>query len=132
MPKRALKAGVDTVSGFGLKVFSPDDLDALHYATLEVLWDVGVKVESNEALEILHGGGARVELREDYGIVKFPNYIIEDSIRWAPRVVVFYARDPMNDYVVEAALDDWRSAPVTPKLRSALGFVEKLTRIPDK
>lgn len=102
MPKRALKAGVDTVSGFGLRVFSPDDLDALHYATLEVLWDVGVKVDSNEALEIFHSGGARVERKEDYGIVKFPNYIIEDSIRWAPRVVLFYARDPMNDYVAES------------------------------
>lgn len=101
MTKRALKAGVDTVSGFGLEVFSPDDLDALHYATLEVLRDVGVKVESNEAMEIFHGAGAKVEQNGDHGIVKFPSYIVEDCIRWAPRTVMFYGRDPRHDYAAE-------------------------------
>lgn len=101
MPKRTMKAGVDTVSGFGLKLFSLDDLDALHYATLEVLWDVGVKVESNEALEIFYGAGAKVERIKNYGIVKFPHYIIEDCTRWAPRTVVFNGRAPKDDYVAE-------------------------------
>jgi alkylhydroperoxidase family enzyme len=31
---------------------------------------------------------------------------------------------------VKAVLDDWRSAPVEPKLRAALAFVEKLTLDP--
>jgi alkylhydroperoxidase family enzyme len=31
---------------------------------------------------------------------------------------------------VQAVLDDWRSAPVEPKLRAALAFVEKLTLDP--
>ena len=35
-----------------------------------------------------------------------------------------------NDALVKAVLDDWRSAPVEPKLRAALGFVEKLTLDP--
>ncbi len=101
MSKRTLKAGVDTVSGFGLKVFSSDDLDALHYATLEILGEVGVKVESEEALEIFHGAGANVERIKDYGIVRFPHYIIEECIRWAPRTIVFHGRDPKNDYAAE-------------------------------
>jgi alkylhydroperoxidase family enzyme len=32
--------------------------------------------------------------------------------------------------VVEAVLADWRTAPVDPKLRAALGFLEKLTLSP--
>jgi alkylhydroperoxidase family enzyme len=31
---------------------------------------------------------------------------------------------------VQAVLDDWRTAPVEPRLRSALAFVEKLTLDP--
>ena len=31
---------------------------------------------------------------------------------------------------MKAVLDDWRSAPVEPKLRAALAFVEKLTLDP--
>lgn len=32
--------------------------------------------------------------------------------------------------MVQAVLDDWRTAPVEPKLRSALAFLEKLTLDP--
>jgi uncharacterized peroxidase-related enzyme len=35
-----------------------------------------------------------------------------------------------NDALVKAVLDDWRSAPVEPRLRAALAFVEKLTLDP--
>ena len=35
-----------------------------------------------------------------------------------------------NDALVKAVLDDWRAAPVEPKLRAALAFLEKLTLDP--
>jgi uncharacterized peroxidase-related enzyme len=35
-----------------------------------------------------------------------------------------------NKPLVQAVLDDWRSAPVEPRLRAALAFVEKLTLDP--
>ncbi|HEY7357122.1 MAG TPA: hypothetical protein VH590_11670 [Ktedonobacterales bacterium] len=38
----------------------------------------------------------------------------------------------MNDQaLVQAILDDWRTAPVNEKLRATLAFVEKLTLQPD-
>jgi len=36
-----------------------------------------------------------------------------------------------DDALVRSALNDWRSAPFTPKVRTALGFLEKLTLAPD-
>ena len=39
-------------------------------------------------------------------------------------------RASQNQSLVNAVLDDWRSAPVEPKLRSALEFLEKLTLDP--
>ena len=38
----------------------------------------------------------------------------------------------MDAGVVEAVLKDWRSAPVEARLRSALGYIEKLTQEPEK
>ena len=34
--------------------------------------------------------------------------------------------------VVEAVLEDWRTAPIDDKLRAALGYLEKLTLTPDQ
>ena len=36
-----------------------------------------------------------------------------------------------DEALVRSALNDWRSAPLTPKVRMALGFLEKLTLAPD-
>ena len=35
-----------------------------------------------------------------------------------------------NDAVVNAVVEDWRTAPVNPHVRAALGFLEKLTLKP--
>jgi len=35
-----------------------------------------------------------------------------------------------DDALVEAVLRDWRTAPLDPKLRATLGFLEKLTLAP--
>jgi uncharacterized peroxidase-related enzyme len=34
--------------------------------------------------------------------------------------------------LVKAALDDWRSAPLEPRLHAMLGFLEKLTLAPEQ
>jgi trimethylamine--corrinoid protein Co-methyltransferase len=102
MTAKTMKSGIDTVSGFGLKVFSDDEIRALHYATLEVLRDIGIKVESEEALDIFHDAGALVERCQGYGTVKFPPFLIEDCIRWAPPTIVLYGRDPAKDFKMES------------------------------
>lgn len=101
MTRRNKKAGITSVNGFGLNVFTEDELDMIHYATLELLWDTGIKVESREAFEIFLGGGAKGEWHGSYGIVKIPSYVVEECIRWAPRTVVFYGRDAEKDYAAE-------------------------------
>jgi len=101
MTKKNMRAGVQAISGFGLNAFSQDELNTIHDATLEVLQDPGLMVESDEAMEIFHGCGARVERREDGGVVRLPPYLVEDCIRLAPNIVVYHGRDPRNDFVAE-------------------------------
>lgn len=99
--KRMSRSGIGTTAGFGLGAFSSDELDSIHYATLQVLQDPGIKVMGEEALEIFHGGGCNVERHDGYGIIKIPSYVVEECIFWAPRTIVCNGRNPDSDFVVE-------------------------------
>jgi trimethylamine--corrinoid protein Co-methyltransferase len=99
--KRISRSGIGTTAGFGLGAFSKDELDSIHYATLQILQDTGVKVISENALEILHGGGCEVERFEGYGIVKIPSYVVEECVFWAPRTIVYNGRNPDDNFVAE-------------------------------
>ena len=99
--RRTSRSGIGTTSGFGLSAHSRDEMDSIHYSTLQILQDTGIKVMSDKALEVFHGGGASVERIGEYGIVKLPSYLIEDCIHWAPHSIVYDARNPNDDYVAE-------------------------------
>jgi len=99
--RRVSRSGIGTTSGFGLSAHSRDEMDSIHYATLQILQDTGIKVMSEKALEVFQGGGAFVERFGKYGIVKLPSYLVEDCAYWAPRSIVYDARNPDDDYVAE-------------------------------
>ncbi len=99
--RRVSRSGIGTTAGFGLRSFSKDELDTIHYATLQILQDTGIKVMNEKALEIFHGGGAAIERFEGYGIVKIPSYVVEECTFWAPRSIVYDARNSNDDFVAE-------------------------------
>ncbi len=97
--KRNVHAGKMLNSGFGLLLFSEDELDDIHLATMEILENVGVFVEDQEALEIFDSGGANVDPASR--MVKIPSFIVEDAIRSAPSKLFLAGRNPKNDIVLE-------------------------------
>ena len=97
--KRSLKSGKRRNSGFSLNVMTDDEVHEIHLATLEVLKDTGVFVESDEALAIYDGGGCRVDTKNN--IVKFPHWVVEDAIQSAPATFHAYGRRPEDDVVLE-------------------------------
>ena len=99
--RRISRSGISTTAGFGLGAFSIDELDTIHYSTLQILQDTGIKVMNEEALEIFHGGGASIERFEGYGIVKLPSYLVEQCTFLAPRTIVYDARNPDDDFMAE-------------------------------
>ncbi len=101
MAKRNLQAGITKVSGMGLNLFTKNELDTLHFATLDVLQNTGIKMESKEALDLFDGHGADVDY--DKGLVKMPPYMVEDAIRSAPSTVTLAGRIPEKDFVVEGS-----------------------------
>jgi trimethylamine--corrinoid protein Co-methyltransferase len=98
--KRNLHAGRRQSGGLGLKIFTDDELEEIHLATLEVLQNTGLFIEGEEALDILDGGGAVVDRNKK--VVKFPPYLVEDAIRSAPSKLLLAGRNPKNDFVMES------------------------------
>lgn len=76
---------------------SKDELYAIHAASLEVLMEVGIEVESEEARNLFAEGGCTIEGK----IVKIPAHLVEESIRTAPSVVLLAGRNPKNDYIIK-------------------------------
>jgi hypothetical protein len=99
MAKRNPFAGGVRSRGFGLTLFSDEDMEAIHLATLEVLERTGVFVEADEALDIFADGGCSVD-RERHNVT-IPPHIVEEAIASAPPRVTLCGRDQRNDVVLE-------------------------------
>lgn len=96
--KRNAYAGSLASGGFRLEVFTRDEKEHIHLATLDVLERTGVFIGSEEGQEILAGAGCRVETN---GVVKIPGHVVEDATRSAPARVLCCGREPRQDYLLE-------------------------------
>lgn len=81
--------------GNHFQLLSPDDLNAIHDATLEIMAEVGVRICGEEAQAILAAAGCHVDKHTD--IVKFPAAPVEAAIDSAPAEFLMAARDPNHD-----------------------------------
>ncbi len=97
--KRNFHAGRQLGSGLSLNILTEDELEEIHYGTLEVLNETGIFVEDENALDRFEEGGAVVD--RNTKIVKIPSHMVEDAIRSAPPKVVLHGRDPKHDIVLE-------------------------------
>jgi len=97
--KRRLKAGKNRNTGFSLNVMTDDEVHEIHLGTLEVLKDVGIFVESEEALERFDGGGCEIDMKNK--IVKFPHWVVEDAIDSTPGTYYACGRRPEDDVLLE-------------------------------
>ena len=88
------------MSGAGLRLLSDDDVADIHLATLEVLEKTGLFVEDPAAHQVLDAAGAKVDKKTK--VVRFPPYLVEDSIRSCPSKLVLAGRKPERDIVVES------------------------------
>ena len=96
---RRLKAGIQRNSGFSLNVMTDDEAHEIHLATLEVLRDTGVFVESEEAIAIFDGAGCIVDPKTK--TVKFPAWVVEDAIQSTPATFVACGRRPEDDIILQ-------------------------------
>ncbi len=91
----------DNVNTF--KILSEQEIKKLHSASLEVLNTVGVKVESEKVRKMLAEAGAKVD--HETMMVHFPPNLVDESVKKAPKKVIYGGRNPENDLVLEPGGD---------------------------
>jgi len=87
------------IVGGQYRPLSKDQIGRIHENALKILEEVGVKVELPEALDILSGAGARIDVENK--LVKMPAKLVEREVRRAPCRVVLYGRRRRNDLILE-------------------------------
>jgi trimethylamine--corrinoid protein Co-methyltransferase len=78
-----------------LDILSPEEIQRIHTATLDIIENVGVRFPSKRALDIWESHGAQVN--RDTSVVKVPGYIIEEALKLAPPKYDLAARKPEQD-----------------------------------
>ncbi len=70
------------IRGDRLELLNRDEIKEIHYASLEVLCNTGITIQSERALHVLDASGAEVNLKENH--VKLPHALVEEAIRKTP------------------------------------------------
>ena len=82
----------------GYPIWNHDTLKRIHFETLKVLKNVGMRVDNDETIEIFHSAGAQI-IKEKIGcIVRLPEHLVEYCIGWTPKSVIYYGRDRAKDF----------------------------------
>jgi len=71
------------------------DLERIHYSTLRILEETGVRVDEETALKLLDDAGATVDFKQR--IVRVPRSLVEELIKKARRCVRLCGRNPKHD-----------------------------------
>ena len=78
-----------------MEVLSNDQVEAIHFASLKLLQEIGVRVLQGEARSLLCEAGA--DVNESAQIVRFDPMFIEEKVNLAPSEFTLHARNPDRD-----------------------------------
>jgi trimethylamine--corrinoid protein Co-methyltransferase len=71
------------------EVLTEDEIEAIYYSALSVLYETGVRVYEKEGVEVAYSGGAIVEdTTDDSSLVKIPPWMVDKALATLPRKVV--------------------------------------------
>ena len=80
------------------KVLSDAEVKQIHGLSLQLMEEVGIKVEVKKMRQMLIDVGCKVD--EQTRIVKFPPKVVEDNLKKCPREFVVCGADPDKQWVV--------------------------------
>lgn len=83
-----------------MSCLSDNDLDAIHFATLEILQQTGVRVESDEARDIFEESGAFID--RETKLVRIPPRLVEEAVHTAPSSVLLAGRNAAYDVTIKS------------------------------
>ena len=76
------------------QVLTEDEIEAIYYSALSVLYETGVRVYEPEGVRVAYEGGAIVEdTQADNSLVKIPPWLVDKALATLPRKVVVTGPD---------------------------------------
>ena len=75
-----------------MEIISSDQVETIHQASLEILRDIGLRVENPTALKLLTD--LRAEVDHDKAHVRFDPALIEETLQDLPSEFTLHARNP--------------------------------------
>ena len=92
-----------------LNVLTEEEVKRIHYGALEVMERTGVVFRHDKALEMLGDAGCTVN--RDKKLVRFPNYLVEESLGKCPRRILLKGMTPEYDVVIGDPYVHFASCP---------------------
>lgn len=74
-----------------IEVFSKDELEAIHSASMTLLSEVGIKIDAQDTRDILKEKGATVD--ESSHFVKFPETLVKEQLKTVPNSFKLHGPD---------------------------------------
>ena len=123
-----------------LDILSEEEIQKIHIATIDILKEVGVRFESKWALDFFKKHDCIVDASER--MVKFPEGLVEECIRKAPRVFRTKAREEKYDMVYNSDTVYFQDAPAmntldldtfvprTPTTQEYIDYIKILDALP--
>jgi trimethylamine--corrinoid protein Co-methyltransferase len=99
------------------ELLTPEQVERIHNAALEILEEVGLKVRFEPARDIFKQHGCSVDGER----VKFPRAVVEKYRKMYPASFTFYARDPKFDRTIP------QDSPVIVTASSAPDIIDPVT-----
>lgn len=75
-----------------VKLIKDSDVEKIHRASMQILEEIGIQVNHPHILEVLRGGGAKVDM--DKKEAKLPEAMVMDAVKKAKKVYSLHGRDP--------------------------------------
>ncbi|MGZ6346922.1 MAG: trimethylamine methyltransferase family protein, partial [Anaerolineales bacterium] len=85
-----------------LQFLSQPQVESIHQAILEVLWNPGIRVEWRPALEVYAAAGCEVDFERQ--IVQIPGQVLENALESAPSSFSLYGTTPKDE--IHVTLED--------------------------
>jgi len=75
-----------------------EEIEQIHQASLEILWERGMRIKHKRALEMLTGVGAKID--DQTGMVRFPPELVESCLATVPAEIAIGSRGGKHDFLL--------------------------------
>jgi trimethylamine--corrinoid protein Co-methyltransferase len=82
-----------------ITLLSGDEIEDIHNASLEILENPGLEIESKRALDILKEAGGNVNYEKNRATI--PRDLVKKALDKAPKTLTYDARNPKNSFVLD-------------------------------